>query len=107
MVDMLTIIAYEAGVKSSLVSSVISDWKSGNASATGAPQQLVTGLYSCVKMIYLIASANDTYGTRASYLSGVLDSLSSVNRSCTGAPQQAANGMYRIVEMLAGWAVQL
>jgi hypothetical protein len=104
---MLTIIAYEKGVDSTMINKVLDSWKSGNSSATGAPQQLVNGLYRCVELAYLIGNKSDSWGIWSSYFSSVYDSWVDINKSCQGAPQQAANGMYRFVEMLAGWAQTL
>lgn len=107
MVDMLTIIAYEKGVDSDMISNVIDSWKSNDKSASGAPQQLVNGLYRCVEFTCLIGNKSDSWGIWSSYFSSVYDSWVDINMSCQGAPQQAANGMYQFVEMLAGWAQTL
>ena len=104
---MLTIIPHEKGVDPELISMVSDSLKSGDRSASGAPQQLVNGLYRSVELAYLIGNKSDARGVWRSYFSAVYDSWTEINRTCNGAPQQAANGMYRFVEMLAGWAQTL
>ena len=90
-----------------MISTVDDSYTSGDKSASGAPQQLVNGLYRSVELAYLIGSKSDSLGALSSYFSDIYDSWVQNNKSCKGAPQQAANGMYRFVEMLAGWAMTL
>jgi len=82
-------------------------YNSGDSSASGAPQQLVNGLYRSVELAYLIGSKSDGSGNWSSWFSDTYDNWIEVDKSCEGAPQQAANGMYKFVEMLAGWAMTL
>ncbi len=68
--------------------NVIDSWKFNDKSASGAPQQLVNGLYRCVEFTYLIGNKSDSWGIWSSYFSSVYDSWVDINMSCQGAPRK-------------------
>ena len=96
---MLSIIALEDGVDSSLVTTVNDTLTENNRNLQGASQQTANGLYRSAELIYLISL--HSYPEKVSDLVyQLLEAMYEDNENCTGAPQQTANGMATIYYML-------
>ena len=75
-------------------------WCDQDSSCTSAPQQEVNGLYTCVKLLNIIALEKDSFNLNSSRISTVMSTFSTSNSSCDTAPQQIVNGYYRMTELL-------
>ena len=89
-----------AGNWSGSIKTVWDSYVSGNASANGAPQQLVNGTYRTFEISYIIAQILDTEGSYYKAVQTVWDSYRSGNNSASSAAQQQVNGSYRTFEIL-------
>ena len=84
-----------AGSWSNSIQTVWDSYRSGNTSASSAPQQLVNGTYRTFEISYIIAQILNTDGSYSNAISTVWDSYRSGNTSSSSASQQAVNGAYR------------
>ena len=71
-----------------------------DSTSSSAVQQQVNGLYTCVKLLNIIASEKDLLGENSSRISTVMSTFSTNDSSCEYAPQQVVNGYYRMTELL-------
>lgn len=100
--DMMTVIAVERGVETSLISAV--DDALPNSSY--APAATAGALYCNVDLCYYIVKSGDVAGLFSSSIDSVLMNRDKLNNVCSSTVQQQINGTQRLFEMLTFMAME-